>query len=230
MKRYTALLAGASGLVGGECLRALIAEPRYEHIVVLTRRDLGAAVAHAKVEQVVIDFAGLEQASRTLRAEHVYCALGTTIRKAGSREKFREVDQRYPCRLGEILRRNGAQHYSVVSAHGAHPSAPFFYSRVKGDMEEALRRMGWPSLAILRPSLITGERGESRPLERLAGYALRFAPATWRPVAARDIAAAMVSTALRSPAGITIIESRNIPAAARSKQHGVRARPRGRRR
>ena len=76
--------------------------------------------------------------------------------------------------------------------------------------------MGWPSLAILRPSVIAGDRAESRPMERLAEHLLRFAPATWKPVAAADIAAAMVRTALRSPPGVTIIESRQIPGAARS--------------
>jgi len=215
--RYTAVLAGASGLVGGECLRALLAEPHYERVLVLTRRDLGMRARDAKVEQLVVDFASLDAVASRLRADHVFCALGTTIRKAGSQQKFREVDQHYPCRLGEILRGNGAQHYSVVSALGAHPAAPFFYSRVKGDMEESLRRMGWPSLAIFRPSVIAGERDESRPLERLSEHLLRFAPATWRPVSAADIAAAMVATALRSPSGVTVVESRNIPAAARSK-------------
>jgi uncharacterized protein YbjT (DUF2867 family) len=177
---------------------------------------------HAGLEQVVIDFADLDRVADSLRADHVFCALGTTIRKAGSQEKFREVDQHYPCRLAEILRRNGARHFSVVSALGAHPSAPFFYSRVKGDMEASLRQMGWPSLAIFRPSLIAGERQESRPLERLSEHLLRFAPATWRPVRASAIAAAMVATALRSPAGVTVVESRNIPAAARSNQQGKR--------
>jgi uncharacterized protein YbjT (DUF2867 family) len=216
LTRHTALLAGASGLVGGECLRALLAESRYERVVVLNRRDLGPPVHGGKVEQIVIDFAGLDAVADALRADHVFCALGTTIRKAGSQEKFREVDQHYPRRLAEIVLRNGARHFSVVSALGAHPAAPFFYSRVKGDMEESLRRMGWPSLAIFRPSLIGGQRNESRPLERLSEQLLRFAPKTWRPVGAADIAAAMVATALRSPAGVTVVESRNISAASRS--------------
>ena len=218
MKKLTALLAGASGLVGGECLRALVAEPGYERIVVLTRRDLGAAAHNAKVTQTIIDFSGLEKAIEGVRADHVFCALGTTIRKAGPQQKFREVDLDYPIRFATAARRGGASHFSVVSALGAHSSAPFFYSRVKGEMEDALRRMGWPSLAIFRPSVIAGDRGESRPFERLAEHALRFAPATWRPVAASEIARAMVRTALQSPGGVTIVESRNIAAAAQSKQ------------
>ena len=98
---------------------------------------------------------------------------------------------------------------------GANSRSPFFYSRVKGEVEDGLREMGWPSLAIVRPSLIGGERGESRPLERLAGRLLRLAPPAWRPVAAGDIAGAMVAVALDSPPGVTIVESRDIAGRAR---------------
>lgn len=213
--KYVALLAGATGLVGGECLRLLRASERYARIVLLTRRELAPADAPpGRVEQVVCDFAQLDLVAGRLRADHVYCALGTTIRKAGSQARFREVDFGYPRRLAELALRNGARHFSLVSAAGASPSSSFFYSRVKGEVETALREMGWPSLCIVRPSVIAGERGESRPLERLAQQALRFAPAAWRPVPAADIAAAMVATALREPPGATVIESRAIGRAA----------------
>jgi uncharacterized protein YbjT (DUF2867 family) len=216
VKRRTALLAGATGLVGGECLRLLLAEDAYSRIIVLTRRDLGAIARHAKVTQLVTDLDGLGAVRKSLQADHVFCALGTTIRKAGSQEKFRQVDYEYPLKLAQIARMNGASHYSIVSALGADARSRVFYSRVKGEVEQALRAMDWPSLAILRPSLIAGDRAESRPMERLAEHLLRFAPSTWKPVAAADIAAAMVRTALRSPPGVTTIESRDIPRAARS--------------
>ncbi len=216
MKRRTALLAGATGLVGGECLRLLLDEDAYARVIVLTRRDLGAIARHAKVTQVVTDLDGLGKHRKSLQADHVFCALGTTIRKAGSQQKFRQVDYEYPLQLAQIARMNGASHYSIVSALGADPKSRVFYSRVKGEVEQALRAMNWPSLAILRPSLIAGDRAESRPMERLAEHLLRFAPSTWKPVAAADIAAAMIRTALRSPPGVTTIESRHIPGAARS--------------
>jgi uncharacterized protein YbjT (DUF2867 family) len=215
MSGLKALLAGASGLVGGECFRRLVAASDYERVVVVTRRDLGERVRHPKVRQVLVDFNQLGSASAKLKADHVFCALGTTIRKAGSQAKFREVDLDYPLRLAEIARKGGATHFSIVSALGASRSSPFFYSRVKGEVEEALRRMDWPSLAIFRPSVIAGERAESRPLERIGEKLLGCAPATWRPVAATDIAAAMVALALESPPGLTVLDSRDIPAAAR---------------
>ena len=213
-----ALLAGASGLVGGECLRRLVASSEYERVVVVTRRDLGERAGHPKVRQVIVDFDQLGSVSAKLRADHVFCALGTTIRKAGSQAKFREVDFEYPLRLAQLARKGGATHFSIVSALGASRSSPFFYSRVKGEVEEALRRMDWPSLAIFRPSVIAGKRAESRPLERVGEKLLGFAPATWRPVAATDIAAAMVAVALESPPGLTLLESRDIPAVARRRR------------
>jgi uncharacterized protein YbjT (DUF2867 family) len=216
VKRYTAVLAGATGLVGGECLRQLLERDEYSQVTVITRRDLGAAARHPRLRQVVADFAELGKLRKQLQADHVFCALGTTIRKAGSQQKFREVDQVFPLQLAQSTLAQGACHFSIVSALGADSKSRVFYSRVKGEVEDALRAMAWPSLAIVRPSVIAGDRPESRPMERLAGQLLRFAPATWRPVAAGEIAAAMVRTALRSPAGITTIESRNIAKAARS--------------
>ena len=213
----TALVAGASGLVGGECLQLLLASDRYARVLVLTRRDLGAVARQPRVQQVVADFASLAGVADQLAADHVYCALGTTIRKAGSQQRFREVDCEYPRRLAELTLAQGARHFSLVSALGASRDSPFFYSRVKGELEDALRGMHWPGLCLVRPSVIAGERAESRPFERLAEYALQWAPRTWRPVQAREIAAAMVNTALRTPRGLTVIESRDIPAAAHGK-------------
>jgi uncharacterized protein YbjT (DUF2867 family) len=206
----TALLAGASGLVGGECLRLLVESRSYDRVIVLTRRDLGSIVRHRKVHQVVVEFDRLEDVREQLVADHVFCALGTTMKKAGSREKFREVDMDYPLKLARLCRSEGASHFSIVSALGASRSSPFFYSRVKGEVEAALREMHWPSLAIFRPSVIAGDRGESRPFERVGEQLLKLAPATWRPVKAADIAAAMVAVAVESPPGVTIVESRDI--------------------
>jgi uncharacterized protein YbjT (DUF2867 family) len=202
--------------VGGELLRQLVASDAYSRVVVVTRRDLGDAARARKVRQVVVEFDELGREPGELQADDVFCALGTTIRKAGSKEKFREVDFEYPLRLAQLARKAGARHFAIVTALGASRTSPFFYSRVKGEVEEALRQLRWPSLTIVRPSVIAGERGESRPLERLSERVLRIAPATWRPVHARDIAGAMIQSALRSPAGVTVIESRDIPAAART--------------
>jgi len=196
--------------VGAHCLSALLDERRYERIVVVTRRDVGELAKSPRVTQLVTEFSSLGDLRKQLRADHVFCALGTTIAKAGSQKKFREIDYEYPLRLAQLSRLNGARHYSIVSALGASSRSPFFYSRVKGEVEDGLRQMGWPSLVIVRPSVIAGERTEYRALERLAEKALRFGPAAWRPVPARDIASRMVELALSEPPGVQIIESREI--------------------
>ena len=214
MKGHTALIAGATGLVGGECLRLLLEDARYSTVTIVTRRPLGATARHPKVREVVVDFDRLESVRAGLYAEHVFCALGTTIRRAGSKAKFRQVDFEYPRRLAELTLANGARYFSLVSALGASTSSAFFYSQVKGELEDSLRAMGWPGLCLVRPSVITGERQESRPVERISEHLLRFAPRAWRPVPAGQIAAAMVATAWRSPKGVTTIESRDISLAA----------------
>jgi uncharacterized protein YbjT (DUF2867 family) len=210
-KTMKAALAGASGLVGGECLDCLLDRPEYGEITVLTRRDLGPRARAPKVRQLVTNFDDLGQLRTALQVDHVFCALGTTMKKAGSPAKFRQVDQVYPLALARQALGQGASHYSLVSALGASASSPFFYSRVKGEVEQALLDMGWPGLGIFRPSVIAGERKESRPMERLGEQLLRFAPAAWRPVEARDIARAMVAVALEGRAGLTLVESRDIP-------------------
>jgi uncharacterized protein YbjT (DUF2867 family) len=214
VRQRTALIAGASGLVGGECLQRLLASAAYSTVAIVTRRSLGDAARHPKVCEVVVDFDRLDSVKAELCADHVFCALGTTIRKAGSRAKFRQVDLEYPRRLAQLTRANGARHLSLVSALGASSKSSVFYSRVKGELEDALRAMGWPGLCLLRPSVIAGERQESRPLERMGEWLLRFGPSTYRPVAAGRIAAAMLATAQREPRGVTILESREIPRAA----------------
>jgi uncharacterized protein YbjT (DUF2867 family) len=208
--RLTALLAGATGLVGGECLRQLLASDAYSKVTVVARRASGAAANHCKVREIIVDFAELDSVAAELHADHVYCALGSTIRKAGSREAFRRADFEYPHRLARLARANGARYFALVSALGASTASPFFYSRVKGELEASLRTMDWPGLCFVRPSVIVGDRAESRPVEQLSGRLLAFGPRAWRPVPAARIAAAMIATALRSPPGVTTIESADI--------------------
>jgi uncharacterized protein YbjT (DUF2867 family) len=214
MTKLTALIAGASGLVGGECLARLRASDAYSTVTVVTRRSLGPLAKHPKLREIVVDFDQLDRVRADLRADHVFCALGTTIRKAGSQAKFRQVDFEYPRHLAVLALANGARHFSLVSSLGASSQSGVFYSRVKGELEDALRAMSWPSLCLLRPSVIAGDRQESRPLERLGEALLRFGPRTYRPVEAGTIAAAMIATARREPRGVTVIESREISQAA----------------
>ena len=226
--RPTALVAGATGLVGGFVLRELLDRrdpdglPAYRSVTVLSRRPLEEALPDRgvsdgqagadvpEIREVVTDFSLLPDVREALAADHVFCALGTTIRKAGSRERFRRVDYDYPTTLGRLSLKTGARHFSLVSSVGADPGARGFSLRVKGETEEALRDLGLPSVTVMRPSVIGGPREESRPMETLAKWALALVPGRYRTVHARDIARCMVKLALEERPGIRVVESEEI--------------------
>lgn len=161
----TALIAGATGLVGGELLTQLLAAGEYDRVVAVSRRPL--AVAHPKLKVVVADFSALEQVATELRCDDAFCCLGTTIRKAGSREAFRAVDHVAVLAFAWAAQRAGAKRFFIVSALGADPTSRVFYNRVKGETDAALVVLGFETLGIFRPSLLRGRRREFRLGERL---------------------------------------------------------------
>jgi uncharacterized protein YbjT (DUF2867 family) len=201
-----ALLLGATGLVGGHCLERLLAEERYARVVVLGRRPSGRE--HPKLEEHRVDFERLQEARERFAVDDVFCCLGTTIRKAGSREAFRRVDHDYPVEAARLASSQGASRYLLVSAMGADPGSRFFYNRVKGEAEEAVRAVPFQAVWVVRPSLLLGEREETRPGEKAAELVLRpLGPLMrgplrrYRAIPARDVAAAMVRLALSDGTG-----------------------------
>jgi uncharacterized protein YbjT (DUF2867 family) len=141
----------------------------------------------------------------------VICTLGTTIRKAGSQDAFRRVDHDYPLAVARFARQHGVQAFALNSATGADPGSRFFYNRVKGEVEEALRGLGFPSLTIVRPALIGGDREEFRPAEFMAMRVLRLAgpllPPRYRIVPHERIARVLLEAAVTAPREEYIIES-----------------------
>ncbi len=168
-----ALIAGASGLVGRHLLDQLLAAPEYDRVVSLGRRKLD--IAHPKLEQMIVDFAALDQAAANLHCDDAFCCLGTTIKQAGSRENFRAVDQAAVLAFAWTAQRTGARRFIVVSALGADPHSRVFYNRVKGETEEALLVLAFDTLAIFRPSLLLGPRSRPRLGERVMAAILWFA-------------------------------------------------------
>lgn len=213
--RVIALVAGGTGLVGGHLLRQLAADPRYTTIRALIRRPLPPRLAGDRVESVIVDFDRLEDRAADLRADHVFCALGTTIRVAGSQDRFRQVDVHYPLTVARLARSEGARHFSLVSAVGANPASRVFYSRTKGEAEEGVREAGYPSGAILRPSMLGGEREERRVLEWVGQRIAAFVPGRYRLVQAADVARAMIALAAVEQGGWRVVESEEIRAIAR---------------
>ncbi|WP_369426627.1 oxidoreductase [Paenibacillus ehimensis] len=174
-----AIVAGSTGLVGRELVSLLLDHPAYDRVITLVRTSSG--IRHPKLEQRVISFDRLADESAVgFEGADVFCALGTTIKKAKTREQFRKVDYGYPMELGRLASASGAAQFLIVTAIGADKQSVFFYSRVKGETEDGLRALGLPSLHIFRPSLLLGEREEVRfgermaaLLSRVAGFAMR---------------------------------------------------------
>ena len=203
-------LLGATGLVGGYTLDLLTRDAYFERIVVLARRKFAEATA-PRVEAHVVDFEHLADRPDLLGVDQVICALGTTIKAVGgSKARFRQVDYDIPLTAATIAARKGARHFLLVSALGASAESRIFYSRVKGELEDALRTVPYRSLTILRPSLLLGDRDEFRLGEVVAKRLAFLVPGKYRPVHARDVAAALVRAARADTPGMHIVESDDI--------------------
>ena len=203
-----ALLVGATGLVGREMLKLLVDEPACTRIIVLARRPLPSPPP--KVEAHVVDFDHLEAAASLVDADAVFCALGTTMRQAGSQERFRRVDYGYALAVARLARERGARQFLLVSALGADARSRIFYNRVKGELEEAVLALGYPGVTIVRPSLLLGEREEFRLGERIFAHLGWLVPRRFKPVRAASVAAALVRSAVEGAPGVRIVESRDI--------------------
>ena len=211
----TALVLGASGLVGTLLTGQLLQSPEYDRVVLLVRRPLD--LRHPKLTQEITDFDRPDPAR--VEGDDVFCCLGTTIKAAGSREAFYRVDSTYPYEIGRLARHNGAAQYLLVTAMGADPGSSVFYNRVKGETEQRIDSLGFPTFCIFRPSLLLGDRREFRLGERLAqGLSAVVAPLMigglkkYRPVEARQVAAAMRAVANLGLEGKHVFESDRLAA------------------
>jgi uncharacterized protein YbjT (DUF2867 family) len=224
MNKKTVLLLGATGLVGGECLTLFLEKDQYKKIVILTRSPLRSVIHDERIDQHIIDFESLNEYRHLMKADHVVSSLGTTIKKAGSKQNFLKVDFKYTYEIAKLAAQEGAEHFFLVSALGADPESSIFYNRVKGEVERAVQNLPYRSINIFRPSLILGDRPERRLTEEiskiLAGILSFAIPARYKPVQASNIAKAIMQIAATNPAGVRIIESEEITVI--SKEAGSR--------
>lgn len=199
------LLTGATGLVGGHLLRMLLNAPDIKSIAAPTRRPLSdiSGVFNPHDPQLTDALAQVVDP-----VDIVFCCLGTTRREAGSKEAFVHADYTLVIDTALVGKKLGAQHMLVVSAMGANAHSPFFYNRVKGEMEEALIAQQWPRLTIARPSMLVGEREKKRAGETLLAPLFSLLPGNLKSIDARDVAGALLAEAL-SPTheGVRILSS-----------------------
>ncbi len=202
------LLVGATGLVGRNVLAQALADPRVGAVVAPTRRELSA---HPKLSNPQVDFDRLPQDADWWQVDAVICALGTTMRAAGSEVAFRRVDRDYPLAAAELAHAHGTPTYVLNSAMGADASSRFFYNRVKGELEQALAGEGFESLTFVRPGVIGGHRDEFRLGERMMVMGLTLTgpmlPKRWRLNPASRIASALLEAAIHPKTGVHVVTS-----------------------
>lgn len=192
-------VAGATGLVGRALLARLAADPRVGQVTALVRRPASPGALPGAVHPLVVDWARPDLGAMLPPIDWAFCALGTTIKAAGSQAAFRAVDVDAVLAFAAAARAAGASRFGLVSAMGADARASVFYNRCKGEVEQALMAQGWPRLVIARPSLLLGERGPlGQPARAGEALAQRLMPAMgWLvPKALRPISADAVATAL----------------------------------
>ncbi len=207
MSQKTAILVGATGLVGGHVLELLL--ENYERVVVISRRSLDRS--HPKLVERLVDFEHLAERAAAFEGDDLFCCLGTTLKAAGSQEAFRRVDHDYVVELARLAAERGTARFFLVSALGADADSRVFYNRVKGETEAAVSALPFRAVHLVRPSLLLGRRTESRPAERAGQWFGRLAAplfvgplARYRAIEAADVADTLVRCAASDATGVYV--------------------------
>lgn len=208
------LLVGASGLVGSHLLKYILKEDSVQQLVLLNRRNVD--VKHPKLVQHEVDFENLSD-ELFQGVDALFCCIGTTLKKAGSKHEQWKVDYDIPVYLAQLAKKNDVESFSIISSLGAKATSKNFYLKMKGQVEKVIQQLNIPSVNIFRPSLLLGDRTESRPGEDIAKV---FMPIMrpilngkwrkYRPIYAEVVAKSMFRIANERKLGTTIIESDKI--------------------
>ncbi len=210
-----AVIAGASGLVGGYLLDILLQSPAYQDITILVRKEL--PIHHKKLKQIVVDFDRLTDYEDEITGRALFCCLGTTRKKTPDLSVYRKIDHDYPLQLAELAAKSGMKQFHLVSAMGANAASSHFYTKMKGETEDDLKNAGIPCLHIYRPSMLTGDRNEKRFGEgfligmfKVIDPLLMGSLRKYRSISAKTVASAMYKQSLINQEGIFIHPSDEI--------------------
>jgi len=213
-EKSKALIVGANGLIGNLLLREILNDPHYSEIEIWTRTSVG--LQYLKLNEKIIDFDAIDKI-HVSPVDHVFCCLGTTIKKAGTKEAFRKVDFEYVVQLAKYAELAGASKFFVVSSIGANKRSMNFYLRTKGEMEEAVKGVSIPSIYIFQPSLLFGKRKEfrfgeviSQKFMTLAGFLFIGIMKKYKGIQAKTIAYAMLKLAMNDKTEIVTLNSAKI--------------------
>ena len=209
----TAIVLGASGLVGTELVHQLINSSEFEKVKIFVRRTL--EISHPKLKEHIIDFDNLSSWKQDLIGDSLFSCMGTTIKTAGSKEKQYLVDFTYPYNCIEAAIDNGTKQIILVSSIGAKATSSNFYLRIKGKLEEAIKKLNPSNFIVFRPSILDGNRVESRPAEYKAIKIMRILGKLpflkkYDPTLVRDLAGSMIRLAVKDTVGVKVVESLEI--------------------
>lgn len=211
----TALIFGSTGLVGAELLKLLLSSSQYQRVIAFTRKPI--EINHQKLINIIVDFDRLESIAHKLMGDDLYICLGTTMKKAGSKEAFYKVDYTYSFEVARMAALNKVNQLLLVSSVGADPDSSIFYSQVKGKLENSVITLPFWGIHIFRPSLLLGQRNEFRAAEAISVIFARGINAIgsnflgkYKPVEAMDVAVSMVHAASVLNKGIHLYPSDKI--------------------
>jgi len=212
----TALVFGATGLIGAHIVQELLAHESYQKVLLFVRKPLN--IQNEKVQEIITDYDHLDKVKDRLVGDDLFISLGTTMAKAGSKEAFYKVDYKYIFNVAQLAAQNNIKHLLLVSSMGADKNSSIFYTKVKGELEQAIQNLNIPTISIFRPSLLLGDREEKRFGERifttLSTYLsfLYFGPfKKYTPIKASKVAKTMVMVANETQnSNIEIYESETI--------------------
>lgn len=211
----TALIIGSTGLIGSQLLALILESPHYEKVITFVKRDSG--IHHPKLKQHIIDFDNPESYKELIVGDDLYCTIGTTIKNAGSREAFRNVDFEYPKQFANLALQNNVKQFLIVSSLGADAKSRNFYLKTKGEIQDFLKDSNFKSVSVLQPSLLLGNRTEFRLGEKIGGFFMKLfsfifigSIKKYKPIESETVAKAMLTLGQKNNLGFKIYESDEI--------------------
>lgn len=212
---YKAVIAGSSGLIGSKLLDILLKEPAYSEVIILVRKETG--LKNKKLKELVVDFDKLDDYVKEINGHAIFCCLGTTRKKTPDLNSYRKIDHDYPVKLAQLAFDNGAEQYHLVSSLGANSKSRAYYTRFKGETEDDIKKVGIKTLHIYQPSILTGDRKEYRPNEKIATAVMKLIDPLligslkkYRSIPAQTVAMAMYNESIKNEEGVFIHPSDNI--------------------
>jgi uncharacterized protein YbjT (DUF2867 family) len=212
---HKAIIAGASGLIGSNLLNILLEHHQYEEVLALVRKEL--PFHHKKLIQLVINFDELDKYADAITGHALFCCLGTTKAKTPNKDEYRKIDHDYPLRLAQFAKQNGVSQFHLVSSIGANANSSTFYLKLKGELEEDIQKLKLTTLHIYQPSMLIGDRKETRLGERILGIIFKIIDPLlvgrlkkYRSIKASTVANAMFKKSLETDTGTFIHTSDKI--------------------